>query len=199
MTKYLSSVRELACRFRGDRSGVALVEFAFVLPIMLTLYLGCVAVTIGVSADRKLSQLTHSLADLVAQDDTVTSTETDDIFLAAKAIMRPNDVTADKIGMRVQSVRIKADRTACVEWSIASPGGLLAPRALNDNVTSDIPDDIRIADTTLIWADTKYKYTPVVGGDLVGTYIELKSRNFMRPRLSDAVAYSPDPAPGNCT
>jgi Flp pilus assembly protein TadG len=198
MTNHLSSLRALACRFRDDRSGVALVEFAFVLPIMLTLYLGCVAVTIGVSTDRKLSQLTHSLADLVAQDDTVTSTETDDIFLAAKAIMRPYDVTTAKIGMRVQSVRIKADSTACIEWSIAPPG-LLPARVNNANVTTLIPADIRLPDTTLIWAETKYNYTPVVGGDIVGTSIELESQNFMRPRLTDAVAYSPDPAPGNCS
>ena len=166
---------------------------------MLTLYLGCVAVTIGVSTDRKLSQLTHSLADLVAQDDTVTSTETDDIFLAARAIMRPYDVTPAKIGMRVQSVRIKSDGNACIEWSIAPTGGLLAARSINANVTSLIPADIRLPDTTLIWAETKYNYTPIVGGDIVGTSIELESQNFMRPRLSDAVAFSPDPAPGNCT
>jgi Flp pilus assembly protein TadG len=197
MTEFLPSLRSLARRFRDDRSGVAIVEFAFVLPVMLTLYLGCIAVTIGVSTDRKLSLLTHSLADLVAQDDTIMNTETDDIFLAAKAIMMPYDVTPNEIGMRVQSVRIKADRTACVEWSVA-PTGLLTARGLNENVTSIIPDDLRVADTTLIWAETQYNYRPVVGEDLVGTLLELKSQNFMRPRLTDAVAFSPDPDPGDC-
>jgi Flp pilus assembly protein TadG len=197
MTEFLPSLRSLACRFRDDRRGVALVEFAFVLPIMLTLYLGCIAVTIGVSTDRKLSLLTHSLADLVAQDDTIVSTETDDIFLAAKAIMMPHDVTPADIGMRVQSVRIKADRTACVEWSVA-PTGLLPARNADDVVTSAIPDDIRVANTTLIWSETKYNYHPVVGDDLVGTSIELTSQNFMRPRLTDAVAFSPDPRAGDC-
>jgi len=197
MTKILPSLRSLACRFREDRSGVALVEFAFVLPIMLTLYLGCIAVTIGVSTDRKLSLLTHSVADLVAQDDTVMSTETDDIFLAAKAIMLPNSVDPSTIGMRVQSVRIKADRTACVEWSVA-PAGLLPARAVNQDVTALVPNDIRVADTTLIWAETQYNYRPIVGGDVVGSLIELTSQNFMRPRLTDAVAFSPDPRPGDC-
>jgi Flp pilus assembly protein TadG len=197
MTEFLPSLRSLACRFRDDRRGVALVEFAFILPVMLTLYLGCIAVTIGVSTDRKLSLLTHSLADLVAQDDTIVSTETDDIFLAAKAIMMPHDVTPADIGMRVQSVRIRADRTACVEWSVA-PTGLLPARSVDDVVTSAIPDDIRVANTTLIWSETKYNYRPVAGDRIVGTSIELTSQNFMRPRLTDVVAFSPDPRPGDC-
>jgi Flp pilus assembly protein TadG len=198
MSEFLPSLRYLACRFRDDKRGVALVEFAFILPVMLMLYLGCIAVTIGVSTDRKLSLLTHSLADLVAQDDTIMSTETDDLFLAARAIMMPSSTDPSLIGMRVQSVRIKAGGTACVEWSVASSGGLLAARSPDDDVTSSIPNDIRVADTTLIWSETKYNYKPVGGEELVGTLIELTSQNFMRPRLTDAVAFSPDPRPGNC-
>ena len=40
---------------RLDARGIAAVEFAFVLPIMLTLYLGCVEVTQGVIANRQIT------------------------------------------------------------------------------------------------------------------------------------------------
>jgi Flp pilus assembly protein TadG len=42
-------------RFARDRRGVSAVEFAFVAPVMIGLYLGCVEVSDGVAVDRKVS------------------------------------------------------------------------------------------------------------------------------------------------
>ncbi len=93
-----------ALRLRRDDRGVAAVEFALLLPLMITLYIGSTEITQGVLASRKMAILSRSLSDLVAQqpsgitspcttaglcDTTMTS-----IFSAASAIMSPFSTAA---------------------------------------------------------------------------------------------------------
>ena len=53
----------------GDERGVSAVEFAMLLPLMLTLYLGAVEISQGIGADRKVTLTARTVADLVSQVD----------------------------------------------------------------------------------------------------------------------------------
>src|SRR5437588_7502853 len=46
--------RRLLCRFREDKRGVSAVEFAMLLPLMVTLYIGGVEVSSAIAGDRKV-------------------------------------------------------------------------------------------------------------------------------------------------
>ena len=59
-------------RLLRDKRGVSAVEFAMLLPLMVTLYLGGVEVSQAVAIDRKVTLVARSLGDLVAQATTVT-------------------------------------------------------------------------------------------------------------------------------
>jgi Flp pilus assembly protein TadG len=63
-----------AARLRRGRAGLAAVEFAFILPLMLTLYFGVVVLAQGLEAGRKTHLLSRTLADLTAQTLAGTST-----------------------------------------------------------------------------------------------------------------------------
>lgn len=91
-------------RIKRDDKGVAAVEFALILPLMVTLYLGCTEITQGVLASRKMAILSRTLSDIVAQQPTTitspctasglcASTMTS-IFSAASAVMSPFSTTA---------------------------------------------------------------------------------------------------------
>ena len=54
-------------RLAGDERGVSAVEFAMLLPLMLTLYLGAVEISQGIGADRKVTLTARTVADLVSQ------------------------------------------------------------------------------------------------------------------------------------
>ena len=50
-----------------DERGVSAVEFALLLPLMVTLYLGGVEVSQGLTIDRKVTLVARTVADLAAQ------------------------------------------------------------------------------------------------------------------------------------
>ena len=62
-----AALRRLARKLARGQRGVAAVEFAFVLPVMLTAYFGIVEIGQGVMTDRKVTQLTRALGDLASQ------------------------------------------------------------------------------------------------------------------------------------
>jgi hypothetical protein len=54
-------------RFLRARAGIAAVEFAFILPMMLVLYFGIVVLGQGLEIGRKVHEAARTLADLTAQ------------------------------------------------------------------------------------------------------------------------------------
>ena len=52
---FIGSIEQRIRRLIGDERGVSAVEFAMLLPLMLTLYLGAVEVSQGIGADRKVT------------------------------------------------------------------------------------------------------------------------------------------------
>src|SRR5215468_10096359 len=69
-----------------DQRGVSAVEFAMLLPLMITLYLGAVEISQGVGIDRKVTLTTRTVADLTSQVTTVTSTEVSNILGASAQV-----------------------------------------------------------------------------------------------------------------
>ena len=77
---------------RYDQSGIAAVEFALILPIMLLLFLGSFETTNLVLAYMKLEASAETAADLVAQtrvNTVLQSTDFTNITNAAKQVLSP--------------------------------------------------------------------------------------------------------------
>ena len=89
-------------RFAGDRRGVAAVEFALILPLMIAMYFGALEITDALTANRRVTLATQTVGDLVAQSAVITDHDMTDIFAATAAVMAPFD--ASKLKMRVTSV-----------------------------------------------------------------------------------------------
>ena len=70
---------------------------------------------------------------------------------------------------------------ATVEWSDTLNG---TARAVNSTVT--LPTALAVANTTLIWSEVQYSYTPTIGYIVSGT-LNLKDQSYMSPRLSPSV------------
>src|SRR5215210_605417 len=167
-------------RFLRDKRGVSAVEIAMLLPLMITLYIGGVEVSSAIAVDRKVTLVARTLGDLVAQSTAVNSTDMTNILNAATTVVQPYSDTLIKV--TVTRVDVDANSAAKVIWSKTKNG---TARVANSNVT--LPPALNTANTSLIWAETEYAYTPTIGYVITGT-MTLKDQIYMRPRLSDTVA-----------
>lgn len=169
--------------FFANRQGNAAVEFALILPMMLTLYIGSVEVSNGVTTDRKVGVTARTLADLVSQSATVTNADMTNIFAAMTSVMTPYPVAPLKAV--VSAVNIDAQGVAKVAWS---DGQSMSARTVNSIVT--IPPGLAVPNTQLIWSEVKYTYTPAIGYVVTGP-INLNQQSFIRPRQGATVNRMP--------
>jgi Flp pilus assembly protein TadG len=175
------AVRRLG-RLARDERGVSAVEFAMLLPLMLTLYLGTVEISQGIGADRKVTLTARTVGDLVAQVSTVSNADMTNSLNAASAVMAP--FPASKLKVVVSSVSIDGNGKATVDWSDTLNG---TARAKGSVVT--LPTALVVPNSSLIWSEVQFAYTPVIGYVISGT-LTLKDQIYMRPRLSDKVSRS---------
>src|SRR6202521_4398232 len=101
--------------FLGDRRGLSAVEFALLLPLMLTLYLGTVEVSNGVAADRKVAITARTVADLAARMTTIHNADMTNILGASSAVIAPYSVA--NLQVTVSEVSIDNKGNATIVWS----------------------------------------------------------------------------------
>jgi Flp pilus assembly protein TadG len=177
---------DLGRRFRGlgkDERGVSAVEFAMLLPLMMSLYLGAVEVSQGIGADRKVTLTARTVADLVSQVSSIDNSGMTNSLNAGTKVMAP--FPSANLKVVVSSIKIDAQGNATVEWSDTFNG---AARAKGSTVT--LPEALKVPSSYLIWSEVEYIYTPVIGYVVTGS-LTLKDKIYMRPRLSDFVTRVP--------
>jgi Flp pilus assembly protein TadG len=170
---------QLVARFAQDKRGVSAVEFAMLLPLMITLYLGSVEVSQGIAIDRKVTLTTRTVADLASQVSSINNADMTNLLNASASVITPYDVA--RLRVTVSAVEIDANGVAKVKWSDTLNG---TTHPVGFTVT--LPAALNVASTTLIWSEVSYSYTPAIGYVVTGT-LNLSDQLYMRPRLSDTV------------
>jgi Flp pilus assembly protein TadG len=165
--------------FIADARGLSAVEFALLLPLMLTLYLGSVEVSNGVAADRKISITARTVADLASRMTTINNSDMTNILNASSAVVAPYSVS--NLIVTVSEVGIDANGNATIKWSDSLHG---TARPVGQAVT--VPTALKTPSTSLIWGEVQYAYNPVFGYVLTGV-LTLKDQMYMVPRLSSTV------------
>src|SRR5215813_1478239 len=98
-----------------DQRGVSAVEFAMLLPLMITLYLGAVEISQGVGIDRKVTLTTRTVADLASQVSSISDSDMTNLLKASAAVIQPYDNQYLKV--TVSRVDVDANGSAKVVWS----------------------------------------------------------------------------------
>ena len=166
-----------------DRAGASAVEFALLLPLLVLLLFGSIEVTQAVMAKRKVTLVSSSLADLVSQAQSVSGTDMSNIFDAGAAILTPFDST--KLSSVVSSVQIDNNGKVTVAWSQARNG-----TARTQGAAYALPANLVVPNTSVIVAEIAYTYKPVLGYVITGS-LTLSETAYLRPRVSQNVAYAP--------
>jgi Flp pilus assembly protein TadG len=170
-------------RFGLDEGGVSAVEFALLLPLMITIYLGTVEVSQGVGIDRKVTLTSRTVADLAAQaNGAIDSASMGNILDASASVIMPYDST--KLKVTVTGIQIDANNNAKVTWSCTRGG---TAHAAGSAVT--LPAALNVANSFLVWGEASYTYKPDIGYVVTGT-LNLSDQIYMAPRLTPSVTAS---------
>ena len=167
--------------FLRDERGITAVEFALIFPIMLVLYMGAVDISQVLTADRKVTSVASTTADLVAQAETLDVAGLTDIYEAARAILSPMS-TVD-LSIVVTSITIDDDGDPEVDWSNAFNGTI---RSSTGGL--DIPAGMIVEGGSIVVAEVSYVYDGVLG-EFVGTDFQLTDTFYLRPRKVDRVVF----------
>jgi Flp pilus assembly protein TadG len=174
----VTSLFRRGLRIARDQRGVSAVEFALIAPMMIGLYLGCAEVSDGVGADRKVSLISATLANLSAQVTTISASDMTNIFDASTAIISPYN--ASKLKMTVSCIVIDANQIAKVKWSVTR-NGTTQPIGVYSFTSSNMA--LAVKNSTLILSEASYDYKPTVGYTITGT-LTLSDKMFMSPRIT---------------
>lgn len=177
--------------FRKETKGVAAVEFAFLAPLMLLMYLGTLEISNAISANRKLSRSAYTVGDLITQFTSInacmTTTQLNNIINIADKIMYPYNHTM-KISITGISVASGVNK---VKWSEGFNGGVTHA---DNSIYAALPSQIAGSDGFVVAAKIKMDYKPFFGfadfsnnGELIfdGSAIPMQEELFLRPRILD--------------
>ncbi len=171
------------------RDGMAAVEFAMVLPIMVGMYLGCCEISSGYSASKKIDAVARALSDLTSQASvSITQVQMNDIIAAATGVMQPFSGSTTKLTLSSLIMPTPAAGQpvkAFTDWSYIR-GGTALPCA---DQTTVVPAGFLVAGHSVIKADAAYVYMPLMAGPFqtIGTgsttSLNLTSTIWMQPRI----------------
>ena len=116
----LSFTARLTKKFRNCASGLAAVEFALFLPIMITMFFGMIEVADATLADRRVTIATNNAADLAAQSMELTPLDIQGLFDASVSVLQPGDT--DNITMTIVSVIGDSNDNPIVHWAVDKTG-----------------------------------------------------------------------------
>jgi len=176
----IARMARYGARFAGDCRGISAVEFAMLLPVMMTLYLGSVEASQGIATDRKVELTAHTLADLSSQYTDITNAVMSNILNAGSAIVAP--YSASNLKEVVSEISVDSQGVATVVWSDTLNG-----TALTVGQTVAVPPSLVVPNTYLVLAQVQYSYNPTYGYVMTGT-LTLSDQSFMRPRESSSIA-----------
>ena len=166
-------------RFRDDCDGIAATEFAMLAPIMILFYFGMAEICQGFMAQKRTEHVASAVADLVAQADSVSTAELNDVFTVATQIMKPFPSTTLK--QRITSVTVNAQGVAKVDWS-ANKGW--TSRTAGSTVS--LPSGLLANGESIIMSEVEYAYASPFDYVMPAS-TTFRKTSYLRPRTTTTV------------
>ena len=161
-----------------------MVEFAVALPVLLTLTSGCYVLSDMIACQRKVSEATEQLTDIVARSTTLGQGDVAGILAASAQVLSP--YSGAKAAITVSEVRISSGGTATVLWSQSLNG-----TALDSGSVVALPAGASPSCGVMILGQVRYTYVPAIafGSGLLGAggAVPLGDALVMSPRYGPQV------------
>jgi Flp pilus assembly protein TadG len=209
LSKPMNIARAALRRFSRAKDGIAAVEFGFVVPIMLCMFIGVVELSQAITVDRRVSHVASSTADLVARQKTLTPSTLDDYMTIIDQLMLPYSDTPLKMTISNVYNTTAAPTVHRVCWvyhrNSNSANGANTSLTAGGTYTG-LPADVLDAagGKSVIVVEVSYLYQPVllfaasgtkVQGTQVNSFIgaagiNMTEKFYLAPRLSNSIQYN---------
>lgn len=163
----------------ANEQGIAAVEFAMIVPIMIVLFLGAVEFSDALSVERRVTTIADSTCDLVTQSDQVSDSDLADIMKIANSLLG----RADPSRLKVTLISVTADNTGTpkVDWSYGANAGAYGTGSVFAKLSGTLA-----ANASVVVSEVSYVYKPPVGHFIVGT-VTLYDKGQKVPRQGASV------------
>ena len=173
-----------------DRSGASALEFAFLAPILLAIYISSFEITTGYSVSQKTLRAAGTIADIVTRQETVNKAFLSGMIEAAEATIAPSP--APGLKLKITGVTIDSAGNAKVLWSWDENGG----QPYTKGFPVFLPDDMKKADSFLVRAELSVQHTMLLffgspaGSETTTRTITIAREFYYRQRLGNDVPCS---------
>lgn len=191
-------------RFTRNEQGLAMIEFALILPLLVTVFYGVVELTRFILMQQKLDNATHTIVDVINQNLGLTNADLEGISESLPAMVAPYD--SGGWGIIITSVQTSdgtpikysknpdrycgagATGTPITLWQrvYGAPGGASRVSSGQCNAAT-VPDLSLMPREQVIAVEVYLKYKPVINGDVIRDMLGLDEQgiykvSFARPR-----------------
>lgn len=170
-------------RMFRDRSGSILIETAVLMPILILIILGGVEISRYVLLNQKLDRVAASIGDLVAQAETISITDIDNLFASTKYVINPFSLGSQGTVI-LSSVGATGGDPPIVRWQRSGAGSLVVASALGaagSNATLPSGFSVVSGDSAIV-AEVFFDYTPWLLSSVTSPS-RLYHRALFRPRF----------------
>jgi Flp pilus assembly protein TadG len=182
-------------RFVASTRGLAAIEFAMVLPVLLLAFLGTIDAGRAIAVYMKVHSATYVLASITNQYQQVQTTDLQTVTGATSVVMSPYPTGTAVV--TVSQIKIDSKKNATVSWSYSLNG---TARAQGSSIT--VPANILTAMgapaagtfSYLVFSEVTYTYTPMFGYFITGS-LTLSDNLFVTPRSFQCIWYPQAPNP----
>ncbi len=165
-------------KFRKDEQGVAAIEMAIILPLMVTFIFTFWEMSAVYLVKKRADHAATVLADLTTQSDTISTAAYNGYIEAVEAVIYP----FNKHTLKVHLIGVSVDKNKKLKlaWQRTTGGG-------TGLTVNDLPAGLRLAESFYVISETEIAYKPGYLSELTGT-IGLKDKAIMVPRLTTSIA-----------
>jgi Flp pilus assembly protein TadG len=173
------------CRFfAAAKQGVAAVEFALILPILVVMLLATFDGGRAIAAYMKMRAATYALASITNQYSTIQTVDMTAILGATSVVMAP--YSSGSPGVVISQIKINNNGVSKIEWSAAQNA---TARSVGSSMSP--PSAMVVNSSYLILAEVSYTYTPLFGYFGSGSGITFSDNLYVTPRSVSCIVYVP--------
>ena len=175
--------------FKNSDQGTITIEFALLVPALLAMWLGSVAVIDMENATTKVGKVTGTVSDILARSETINTTQIDNAFLAGNALLGDSRNTRLEIyvvGLKIEKVDPNdADEVGTVTVMWARGSQITSLNVPSVGSSYPLPTEVRKRQGFLVASHGKLHHTPYIGPVMGGSStVEYDYKNYFVPRSS---------------